>query len=122
MSERYVLFDTAFGTCGVAWSGGGFTRLQLPERDRRATEQRLMAGSAVACEQLVPEQMARVIVALQQYFEGRAVDLRGVALDLDRVSPFHRKAYEAARSIGYSVGGVSEVVSADAFLPSCVSQ
>jgi methylated-DNA-[protein]-cysteine S-methyltransferase len=99
--EHYALFDTAIGPCGLAWSVKGLTRLQLPERDRRATEARLQAGSAVGCTEPVPESVTRAIVALQHYFEGRELDLRDVALDLDRVSPFHRRVYEAARSISW---------------------
>jgi methylated-DNA-[protein]-cysteine S-methyltransferase len=74
---------------------------ELPERDRRATEQRLRAGSAVACTGLAPASVTRAIAALQRYFAGGKIDLRDVELDLDRVSPFHRKVYEAARSIGW---------------------
>jgi methylated-DNA-[protein]-cysteine S-methyltransferase len=44
--EHYGLFDTAIGPCGVAWSGRGLTRLQLPAADRRATERRLKTRAA----------------------------------------------------------------------------
>ena len=100
-SEHYLLFDTAIGTCGVAWRGKGLMRLQLPERDRRATEMRLRAGSAVACAGPVPVSVTRAIAALQCYFAGRPIDLCTVDLDLDRVSPFHRRVYETARTIGW---------------------
>jgi methylated-DNA-[protein]-cysteine S-methyltransferase len=100
-SEHYLLFDTAIGTCGAAWSGKGLTRLQLPERDRRATEMRLRAESAVACTGPMPVSVTRAIAALQCYFAGREIDFRTVDLDLDCVSPFHRRVYEAARTIGW---------------------
>jgi methylated-DNA-[protein]-cysteine S-methyltransferase len=99
--EHYVLFDTAIGTCGIAWSASGVRRLQLPERDRAATEQRLSAGLTLAWRPPAPEQVARTIVALQRYFEGHSIDLSRVALDLSRVSPFHRRVYQAARRIAW---------------------
>ena len=42
---HYCLFDTAIGQVGVAWSGRGLTRLQLPEAERSATERRLRGRS-----------------------------------------------------------------------------
>jgi methylated-DNA-[protein]-cysteine S-methyltransferase len=114
--EHYVLFDTAIGTCGVAWRAKGLTRVQLPERDRRGTEARLRASGAVACTGPAPDSVTRAIVALQRYFAGRETDLREVDLDLDGVSPFHRKVYETARSIGWgqtaSYGMLAERVGA----------
>ena len=36
---HHHLFDTALGVCGVAWSPRGLAGVQLPEKDRAATEQ-----------------------------------------------------------------------------------
>jgi methylated-DNA-[protein]-cysteine S-methyltransferase len=99
-SERYTLFETAIGVCGVAWTDRGLSRLQLPERDRQATERRLTAGSTVTWAHPMPEQVARAIGSLQAYFEGRAVDLSDVDLDLSCAAPFHRKVYAATRTVG----------------------
>jgi methylated-DNA-[protein]-cysteine S-methyltransferase len=99
-SERYTLFGTAIGVCGVAWTDRGLARVQLPERDPQATERRLTAGSTVARAQAMPERVARAIGSLQAHFEGLAVDLSDIDLDLSRVAPFHRKVYAATRGIG----------------------
>jgi methylated-DNA-[protein]-cysteine S-methyltransferase len=40
-NQRYALFDTAFGICGIAWNGRGLTGVQLPEAVASATEARL---------------------------------------------------------------------------------
>jgi methylated-DNA-[protein]-cysteine S-methyltransferase len=98
---HWVLFDTAIGTCGLAWSNAGVRRLQLPEPDRNATERRLIAGTGATRPERVPEEIADAIGLLQQYFEGNAADLGDVALDLDRTSPFHRRIYAATRTIGW---------------------
>jgi methylated-DNA-[protein]-cysteine S-methyltransferase len=99
--EHYCLFDTAIGTCGVAWSERGLTRLQLPEADRNATEKRLRANSASAGAVDPPPGIEQVISEVQRYLTGGKVDFSAVAVDLMDTNPFHRKVYEAARSIGW---------------------
>ena len=43
---RYRLIETPIGAVGVAWTERGLARLQLPERDRSATERRLCGRAA----------------------------------------------------------------------------
>jgi methylated-DNA-[protein]-cysteine S-methyltransferase len=99
--ERYLLFPTAFGTCGIAWRDGGLTRLQLPERDVSATERRLAGGAAPAQPDEEPPHVQWAIVALQRYFAGRAVDFSGILVDLERCSPFHQRIYAALREVAW---------------------
>ena len=40
----HLLFETALGTCGVAWGTGGIVAVQLPERDAAATRARVLRG------------------------------------------------------------------------------
>jgi methylated-DNA-[protein]-cysteine S-methyltransferase len=98
---RYYLFDTAMGPVGVAWSEQGLTRLQLPERDRAATERRLCGRSARAAPGEPPAPIRRAIAAVESYVEGERVDFAPIALDLRGVSDFHRQIYAAARRIGW---------------------
>lgn len=97
----YCLFDTQFGTCGVAWSDQGLTRLQLPERDRSATERRLRRTSTDAEPTSPPPSVQHAVASLQCYFAGSAIDFAAVALDLSGVNAFHRGIYEALRAIGW---------------------
>ena len=99
--ERYCLFDTAVGTCGVAWNGRGLTRLQLPESDGRATEERLRAHAINPRPDRPPPEIRRAIGQIQRGLAGRRVDLSSIALDLTGNSPFHRQVYEAARGVGW---------------------
>jgi methylated-DNA-[protein]-cysteine S-methyltransferase len=39
----YALIETGIGWIGIAWSERGLARLQLPGRDREATERRLLS-------------------------------------------------------------------------------
>jgi methylated-DNA-[protein]-cysteine S-methyltransferase len=97
--EHYVLFDTPIGVCAIAWSERGVTRVQLPERNREASEQRLLKRSPDATPAEPPPHIAGVIAAIERYADGEAVDFSDVALDVDAAEPFHRAVYDAARAV-----------------------
>lgn len=97
--ERYCLFDTAIGSCAIAWSEAGVTRLQLPEADPAATEKRVRARSPGAVLAEPSGAVAQAIGGLQRYLNGEKVDFSAVALDLKRATSFDRKIYEAARTV-----------------------
>lgn len=100
-TERYCVFETPIGPCGVAWSERGVTRLQLPEADRAATERRVMDRPARP-EAADPAGKIKPLVGrLQRYLTGNAVDFSSVPLDLNGIAPFHQKVYEAARSVSW---------------------
>ena len=73
-SVHHHVFDTAIGPCGVAWNARGLTGVQLPEKDRAATERRLAAkaGSAGAAEP--PPWVATVVADIKRYLAGEPVD------------------------------------------------
>lgn len=96
--ERYCLFETALGPFGMTWSERGLSRLQLPEADRAATEERLSA-SASPCEP--PPWAEHVIAAIRRHLAGERVDFASAAVDLTGVGEFRRAVYEAARAVGW---------------------
>ncbi|MGH7288296.1 MAG: methylated-DNA--[protein]-cysteine S-methyltransferase, partial [Myxococcota bacterium] len=67
-----ALFETAIGSCGIAWGERGVVGVQLPE---------------------ARESDARALL------RGEARDLRDVRLDMEGVPAFDRRVYEVARSI-----------------------
>jgi methylated-DNA-[protein]-cysteine S-methyltransferase len=93
---HYRLFDTALGSCGIAWSERGLWRLQLPESDCSATERRLKKAGASASAQ-PPIEIDEAIAELQRYFSGRRTDFSGMALDLTGIGGFEQQTYAAAR-------------------------
>jgi methylated-DNA-[protein]-cysteine S-methyltransferase len=97
--ERGLIFPTAFGTCGIAWSADGLTRLQIPDRDASATERRLRARAETARPDEIPEWVNWAVISLQRYFAGRPIDFAGIAVDLKRCGDFHRRIYAALRDI-----------------------
>ena len=100
-SMHYAVFDSAIGTCGVAWSDAGVTRFQLPEASPEATEKRLRGSPDGPSRQAPPPAVAHAIADLQRYFAGKKVDFTVVEVDLEGVPPFYVRVYEIARQIGW---------------------
>ncbi len=96
----HVLFETALGTCGVAWGPGGIVAVQLPERDAAATRARLLRGLPL-CQGTgdPPPYVCSAITGIQALLAGEPRDLREVPLDMSRISPFHQQVYAIARAI-----------------------
>ena len=99
---HYRLFDTPLGWMGIAWSPAGVTRVQIPERDRAASERRLLRFVPEAREaEDLPADISTAIGLLGRYAAGEAVDLSGIALDLSgSPDPFCRAIWAAARRLG----------------------
>jgi methylated-DNA-[protein]-cysteine S-methyltransferase len=97
-AERgYALFDTAVGTCGVAWGPGGLTSVALPEPSRDALVGRL--GASGLTEAAPPPAVAAAIDRMRRHLAGEPQDLGDVPLDCAGVPPFHRRVYDAVRGI-----------------------
>lgn len=102
-AERsYHLFDTAFGTCAIAWSVGGLTRVRLPQADASALAARL-AENAQAWDIAVPlpEMAAAAVEAITRYMTGARVDFRGVKLDWGSVPGYNARIYRALARVPY---------------------
>jgi methylated-DNA-[protein]-cysteine S-methyltransferase len=94
-----VVFDTALGPCGLAWTERGIVAAQLPEDDPAETRARLRARTGSAPEADPPPfvQDARDdVIALMQ---GAPVDFERTPLDLKRTPAFNRSVYAIARTI-----------------------
>jgi methylated-DNA-[protein]-cysteine S-methyltransferase len=97
----FALFDTAIGTCGIAWSEDGLARVQLPEATPAAAAARLarVGGASTEGEEPSPEWIVRLIADIQALLGGDHVDFPSVPLDLARVPDFDRRVYAIARAI-----------------------
>jgi methylated-DNA-[protein]-cysteine S-methyltransferase len=98
---HHHLFDTALGVCGVAWNARGLAAVQLPEKDRAATERRLVGKSGSSGPATPPGWVEAVVAGIQDYLSGKSVDFSSVAVDLDGIEGLRRKIYEALRGIGF---------------------
>ena len=82
-----ALFDTPIGRCTIAWGERGIVGVRLPGlcfRDAREAP---------------PPAVQQAIDGIIALLRGEPSDLSGVVLDMERVPPFHRRVYEAARGI-----------------------
>lgn len=99
----FALFETALGPCGIAWSGGGISGVQLPEPDAAATRQRMLERFAGVAEAPMPGDVALAARDIADLLQGQRTarsDLRQVSLDLEGISDFHRRVYAVARTVG----------------------
>jgi methylated-DNA-[protein]-cysteine S-methyltransferase len=98
---RYALFDTGIGRCGIAWGPRGIAGVQLPEAGAEATHARLQRRFPTAREGAPAQsESARLAVdGIVRLLRGERVDLSTIPIDMAGVPPFHRRVYEAARTI-----------------------
>src|SRR6516162_6511814 len=99
MASGFALFGTAIGRCGLAWGGRGVAGVQLPEAGEREIRAHMLQRFPAAGEAPPPPEMRQVIDLIVALLRGEASDLSSVALDMDEVPAFHRRVYEAARTI-----------------------
>jgi methylated-DNA-[protein]-cysteine S-methyltransferase len=100
ITTEMTLFETPVGPVGIAWSRQGIVGVQLPEKSRKATLERLRSRFPQAEEttRTSPE-ARRAVDGITRLLGGNKVDLTAVQLDLDGVPEFYRKVYAAARRI-----------------------
>lgn len=99
MTIGTALFETALGTCGVAWSKTGIVRVLLPDANADATRARLAEAFDAASEKKPPKDVKRAIDAMTALLAGDLRDLGDVPLDMSGVPDFHRRVYDVARTI-----------------------
>ena len=98
-ARAFALFETAIGTCGIAWGPGGVVGIQLPEREAAETRRRLSRRFPDAQEATPPAEVQNAVDGIVALLRGEAADLTSVVLDMDGVPPFDRQVYEVARTI-----------------------
>lgn len=94
-----ALFETAIGTCGIAWNERGVIGVQLPEDDQPTTRARLRRRFPEVSDGTTPVDVLLAIGRIVALLRGERVDLNPVTLDLDAVPEFDREVYVAARTI-----------------------
>src|SRR6516162_356971 len=100
MADRaFTLFDTPIGRCAIAWGASGVVGMQLPSAREPETRARLLQRFPEARELPPTPEVQRALEGIVSLLRGGASNLSNIALDMDRVPPFHRRVYELARSI-----------------------
>ncbi len=98
-THSFTLFDTVLGRCGIAWSEQGVVGVQLPENLEVQTRSRLLKQFPDATEAPPPPGIELALDSIAALLRGEASDLSTIALDMNRVPPFHCRVYAAARNI-----------------------
>jgi methylated-DNA-[protein]-cysteine S-methyltransferase len=97
--QYYALFETILGTCGIVWSARGIAGVQLPEKDRAATQARLRRRHPEADEAVPPANVHEAMEAIVALLAGERRDLTNIAVDDSAISEFNRRVYAIARQI-----------------------
>jgi methylated-DNA-[protein]-cysteine S-methyltransferase len=98
--NSFCLFQTAIGSCAIAWSDRGVTSVWLPEQTDHLTRARVARRLPQALESAPPPFVAHAIEGIVALLEGESRDLTEVPLDFDDSVPeFHRRVYDVARTI-----------------------
>ena len=94
-----ALFDTAIGTCGIAWTARGIRALQLPARDAAATRARLARLTPAAREAPLDAAGRDAATRISALLDGSRDDLLDIVLDLPGIADFERRVYATTRRI-----------------------
>ncbi|MEY9627266.1 methylated-DNA--[protein]-cysteine S-methyltransferase [Sinorhizobium fredii] len=100
-AHQYLIFETAAGFCGIAWSERGITRFQLPTKSAEATERLLLRRQPGAEPQVPPPAIAEAVREVKRYFEGKETDFSEFELDLEEQDAFFKEIYAATRKIAW---------------------
>jgi len=96
--SRYSLFETAIGTCAVAFTARGISRVGLPEPSRAALCARFDAR-ADRMDGPLPAEIQRAVDAMSAHLGGDLQDLAMLPVDLGEVAPFDARVYDLTRRI-----------------------
>jgi methylated-DNA-[protein]-cysteine S-methyltransferase len=97
--QNFTMFDSAIGSCGIAWGERGIFAVQLPMPEPEKTRKRICQRHPGIEEAPPPSDVQRAIAAIVELLAGKPNDLADVALDLEGVPDFDRGVYDIARTI-----------------------
>jgi methylated-DNA-[protein]-cysteine S-methyltransferase len=100
-AQHYLIFETASGFCGIAWSAIGITRFQLPVPSADAAERLLLHRLPHAESGTATPEVAEAVAAVKRYFAGEEADFSALTLDLGNQDAFFRQIYAALRRVGW---------------------
>ena len=86
--QHYLVFETASGFCGIAWTTAGITRFQLPAKSAEAANRQLRRRLPHAQPGTPPADVARAVSAARRYFAGEQTDFADLKLDLGTQTDF----------------------------------
>ncbi|MCC7462520.1 MAG: methylated-DNA--[protein]-cysteine S-methyltransferase [Gammaproteobacteria bacterium] len=97
--QRFALFDTAIGRCGIVWNERGISGVQLPEANAAVTRARLRRRHPAAVEAPLSALARRAVAGITALLDGAPVDLSDLPLELEQVPEFQQRVFAVARTI-----------------------
>jgi len=98
-NQRYRVFETASGFCGMAWSDAGITCFRLPTASVEAAERLVLRRHPEAKSGETPALAQQAIDATRRYFEGGREDFTRYEVDFGEQEPFFRDVYAFVRAL-----------------------
>ena len=98
-SAEYMLFETALGVCGLAWTETGLVRVQLPYRDVSETSARLARLGARRAGGTLPPMVNEAAERMVSHARGETVDFLDLPLDFSLIPAFEGLVYRHLRQV-----------------------
>lgn len=97
-TNRYTIFNTSFGWCGIVFGEGGIRKLYLPGNKKEKLKKNILNGYRNAVESL--SGIKEVINSICNYFDGNNVQFSNF-LDMDSMTDFQKKVYKETMKIPF---------------------
>ena len=97
--QRFALFPTAFGPCGIVWTDRGIAGVNLPEGTDAKTRARLQKRFPEAGEEKPSAEVQKIIDEVIALIAGEKIDFSYVVLDHAPLPEFSKRVYEIVRTI-----------------------
>ena len=99
MEQRFALFNTAIGTCGIVWTARGICGVQLPEKDAGATRARVHRRHPTAIEAVPTAEVRHAIDGIVALLMGEKRDLSDIKIDDEGQADFNKRVYAIVRKV-----------------------
>lgn len=97
--QAFTLFETAIGTCAIAWHAHGLIGVQLPEASESATRARMRKRFPAAVERAPDAGARQAIAGIVALLNGEKRDLSDIVIDDSETPEFNARVYKIVRQI-----------------------
>jgi methylated-DNA-[protein]-cysteine S-methyltransferase len=94
--DGFHLFGTAIGTCAIAWTARGISRVCLPDPSRKKAGR---SRSSTGASEKPPRFVADVARRIAHHLGGEPQRFADVTLDMTGIPPFAEKVYRVLRRV-----------------------
>lgn len=98
-AQRFAIFDTVLGSCGIVWTSRGIAGVNLPEGSEEKTRARVRKRFPAAEEAAPSPDIEKIISDVVALIAGEKIDFSYVKLDHAPLPPLSQRVYEIVRTI-----------------------